>query len=395
MMPNPEGEGHPLDGIRVLDFTRVLAGPYCTALLADLGADIIKIEPPQGDDYRHVGPFHADRSSALFEAVNRGKRSVVLDLRQPAHRDLALSLARNADVVVENFRPGVADKLGIGWAALAAINPRLVYASISGFGQEGPKATRPAYDIVVQAMSGIMAVTGSPEGPSTMIGESIADVVAGLFGSWAILAALVERTRTGRGRYLDVAMLDSMLAFQPIIVARCLATGQAPQRVGNRHALSAPFGAFLAKDGEYVLAVLNTKLFHSLANLIGRPDLKSDERFASDEMRLTNEAALRQAIEAWSGALPVSEVVSRLVEAGVPAATVLDTAEALAACREEGRAATQDVERAGIGRMEVPEQPVRFAGASRGGLKAAPALGEDSRSVLADPLRAWRRSDVR
>ena len=163
--------GKPLDGLRVLDFTRVLSGPYCTALLADLGADVLKIEPPQGDDYRHIGPFYRDGSSALFETVNRGKRSVVLDLSDPAHRDLALDLAADADVMVENFRPGVADKLGIGWEPVKARNARIVYASISGFGQDGPNARRPAYDIVLQALSGIMSVTGEPQGTPTLIGE--------------------------------------------------------------------------------------------------------------------------------------------------------------------------------------------------------------------------------
>src|SRR4051812_44507876 len=172
----------PLEGLRVLDFTRVLSGPYCTALLADLGADVLKIEPPQGDDYRHIGPFHNDGSSALFETVNRGKRSVVLDLAQPRDRELALSLSTDADVVIENFRPGVADKLGIGFTEMKKRNKRIVYASISGFGQDGPNARRPAYDIVLQALTGIMSVTGEPDGAPTLIGESIADVVTGLFG---------------------------------------------------------------------------------------------------------------------------------------------------------------------------------------------------------------------
>lgn len=388
--PPPGEGGRPLDGIRVLDFTRVLAGPYCTALLADLGADVIKVEPPQGDDYRHVGPFHAGGQSVLFETVNRGKRSIVLDLAQPGDRDLAVSLARGADVVVENFRPGVADKLGIGAAALQALNPALVYASISGFGQEGARARRPAYDIVVQALSGIMAVTGEPDGQATLIGESIGDVTAGLFGSWAILAALVERARTGKGRQIDVSMFDSMLALQPIIVGRCLASGEAPMRVGNRHALSAPFGAFRASDGDYVLAVLNNKLFHALADLIGQPDLKSDPRFADDPLRLANETALRARIEDWSGALTVEAAVAALVDAGIPAAAVQNTAEALAAAAADGRPVTQRVEHPQLGPMDVPEQPARFSGASRGGLSAAPALGEHAAEIAAAPHAAWR-----
>lgn len=382
----------PLQGVRVLDFTRVLAGPYCTALLADLGADVLKVEPPQGDDYRHIGPFHEDRSSALFEAINRGKRGIVLDLATEAHRRIALDLSADADVVVENFRPGVAAKLGIGWEALSRLNPRLVYASISGFGQDGPNAARPAYDIVVQAMSGIMSVTGDPNGPPTLIGESIADVVSGLFGSWSILAALVERNRTGQGRRIDVAMFDAMMALQPLIVARCLATGMPPQRVGNRHALSAPFGAFAARDGAFVLAVLNGKLFATLAGIIGQPGLAAEPRFASDALRLENEAELRRIIEAWSGTMTASEAVSVLVAAGVPAAEVTDTAQALASPQAAARPVTQEVEHPRLGRLAVPEQPVRFAGASRGGLKPAPRLGEHTDAVLADPARAWASS---
>ena len=216
----------PLSTIKILDFTRVLSGPYCTAMLADIGADVVKIEPPQGDDYRHIGPFLEDGSSALFATVNRGKRSVVLDLNNDADRAVALKLAGDADVLVENFRPGVAAKLGIGYEALSIINPKLIYASISGFGQTGPMAQRPAYDIIVQAMSGIMSVTGEPNGPPTLIGESVADVVSGLSASWAILAALNQRHFTGFGQHLDISMQSSMLALQPLVAARLFASGK-------------------------------------------------------------------------------------------------------------------------------------------------------------------------
>ncbi|MFK0691263.1 CaiB/BaiF CoA transferase family protein [Mesorhizobium sp. IMUNJ 23033] len=373
----------PLAGMRVLDFTRVLAGPYCTALLADLGADVIKVEPPAGDDYRHVGPF-IEGESALFLAINRGKRSIALDLAQPADLAIAQALAAKSDVVVENFRPGVADKLGIGWKKLSEINPKLVYASISGFGQEGALAVRPAYDIVLQAMSGIMSVTGSPDGPPTLVGESIADVIAGLFGSWSILAALVERQRTGTGRHIDLAMFDAMIAIQPLVVARYLASGNAPHRVGNRHALSAPFGAFQARDGMFVLAVLNNKLFGILAEHIGRPDLTGDERFRSDSDRLANEPALRAAIEGWSSALTVSEAVTALVAAGVPAAEIQDMADALTSPHAQMRGLLQDTRHPLLGVMRVPEQPARFSGVPRGGIAPAPGLNADRLDILAE-----------
>jgi CoA:oxalate CoA-transferase len=318
----------PLHNLKVLDLTRVLAGPYCTALLVENGASIIKIEPPTGDDYRHIGPFFAGGESALFAEVNQGKRSIVLDLALESDLQVALALARDADVFVENFRPGVAAKLGLGFAALHAINPKLVYASISGFGQTGDMAKRPAYDIIVQAMSGIMSVTGAADGPPTLIGESIGDVAAGLFSYNAILTALYQRQQTGLGQHLDVSMLESMLRLQPLIAARLQATDVTPTRVGNRHALSAPFGVFEARDACFVLAVLNDKLFKGLADVMGQPELFADPLFLNDSLRLKNEATLRNAIEAWSKRSHAADVVEILIAAGIPAAQVLDAKQA-------------------------------------------------------------------
>ena len=316
--PLPTG---PLAGLRIVDFTRVLSGPFCTALLADLGAEVIKVEPPQGDDYRAIGPMR-NGESALFNVMNRNKHSVVLDLKLPDAQALARELCATADVVVENFRPGVAEKLGIGYAAVRAINPRVVYASISGFGQTGPAAHRPAYDIVLQAMSGLMEATGSPDGPPTLVGEAVSDVVSGLFASWGVLAALLGRERNGQGTHVDVAMLDATLAFTATSVSRFLFTGRNPVRVGNRHPLSAPFGVYAAADGHYVLAVLNNKLFAQLCAVIGQPALAHDARFATDELRSLNEPALRAAIEAWSDTLTVDQVVSHLEAAAVPTAPI-------------------------------------------------------------------------
>jgi CoA:oxalate CoA-transferase len=370
----------PLAGIRVLDFTRVLAGPYCTALLADLGADIVKVEPPQGDDYRHIGPF-IEGESALFLAVNRGKRSIVLDLGKPDDLHVALALADRADVVVENFRPGVADKLGIGWKALSSRNPGLVYASISGFGQTGPMARQPAYDIIVQALSGIMTVTGAPDGEPTLIGESIADVVAGLYASWAVLAALVRKGRSGQGCHIDIGMLDAMIAVQPLVVARYLASGVAPKRVGNRHPLSAPFGVYRAADEPFVLAVLNEKLFAALAALIGRPDLASDPRFATDSERSLNEPVLKAAIEAWSAQLPAAAAVATLTAGGIPAACIQSIAQALSSDQVAMRGLLQDVSHPALGALRVPQQPVHFGGLPRGCSAPAPRLDEHGADI--------------
>jgi CoA:oxalate CoA-transferase len=377
---NSQAVSLPLAGIRVLDFTRVLAGPYCTALLADVGAEVIKVEPPGGDDYRHIGPFR-DGESLLFQAVNRGKLSIMLDLTSVADRRVALDLAASADAVVENFRPGVADKLGVGFEALSGANPRLVYASVSGFGQTGPQASRPAYDIIIQALSGIMSVTGDPGRDPTLVGESICDVAAGLFASWAILVALHERERTGRGRRIDLAMLDAMIALQPLVVARFLATGRAPTRVGNRHALSAPFGVFRTADGPIVIAVLNDKLMRALCALIGHPDLHKDARFATDSARLENEAALRAVIEGWTLTRSKAKAVDELTQAGVPAAVIQDIAEALGSPEAAGRELLCEVEHPKLGKIRLPQQPAHFVGLERSVTRPAPGLGEHTREI--------------
>jgi CoA:oxalate CoA-transferase len=352
----------PLSQIKVLDFTRVLAGPYCTAMLAEQGADVIKIEPPAGDDYRHIGPFLQDGSSSLFDKVNHGKRSITLDLAKEDDRAIALALAAEADVLVENFRPGVTAKLGIGFEALHKRNQKLIYASISGFGQSGPMAHRPAYDIIIQAMSGIMSVTGEPDGPPTLIGESIADVTAGVFATNAILTALIQRGLTGLGQHLDISMLDSMLKLQPLIAARLHATGKTPTRVGNRHGISAPFGAFQAQDGTFVLAVLNDKLFKALAAVIGKPETISDLRFANDPSRFENEAALRSLIQNWSKKITTAQAVEALLNAGVPAAEVLDAKQALAYARPSAN------------------------------LAPAPKLDEHGSAIRSNPANAWNKS---
>ena len=329
----------PLHGLKVLDLTRVLAGPYCTAMLAENGADVVKIEPPSGDDYRHIGPFTKEGPSGLFEQVNRGKRSIMLDFAKHEDLQIALSLGKEADILVENFRPGVTAKLGIGFEALHVINPKLIYASISGFGQTGDMAKRPAYDIIVQAMSGIMAVTGSPDGPPTLIGESIGDVTAGLFAYNAIMTALYQRHSTGIGQHLDISMLESMLQLQPLVAARLRATGITPTRVGNRHALSSPFGVFEAKDANFVLAVLNDKLFKGLCDVIRQPDLFLNPLYASDPLRLCNETTLRNAIQIWSKSVTATEAVATLVAAGIPAAEVLDALQAQALARPKAQLA--------------------------------------------------------
>ncbi len=374
------GDG-PLTGFRVVDFTRVLSGPFCTALLADLGAEVIKVEPPQGDDYRAIGPMR-NGHSALFSVMNRNKRSVVLDLKQSEALVLAKNLCAHADVVVENFRPGVAQKLGIGYQEIRSLNPGVVYASISGFGQTGPAAHRPAYDIVLQAMTGLMEATGSPDGPPTLVGEAVSDVVSGLFASWGILAALLARARTGQGTHVDVSMLDSTLAFTATSVSRYLFTGKSPVRVGNRHPLSAPFGVYAAADGHYVLAVLNNKLFGKLCELLGQPELADDPRFCSDEERSRHEPALRAAIEAWSAQLTVEEVVQRLEAGAVPVAPILNIEQALQSPQSAHRGLLQSAEDSELPGLRLPVQPLKFSAYSQTKVSRAPRLGEHTDVTL-------------
>lgn len=371
----------PLQGIRVLDLSRVLAGPYATALLADLGAEIIKLEPPQGDDYRHIGPFK-DGESALFTLNNRGKRSLALDLKTPADLALAQAIAARVDVVVENFRPGVAARLGLGAEELRAANPRLIYCSISGFGQDGPFRDLPAYDLVVQAMSGLMAGTGEEGGAPLKTGESIADLLAGLFASWSIMAALVGRNATGQGATLDVAMYDALFSMLTTSHALHLYAGVLPQRVGNRHPLSTPFGCFATSDGQVVIAVLNGRQFATLARLIGAPEAAEDPRFASDESRTAHEPALKALIEHWSRGLTTEAAVAALAAAGLPAAPIWDIAEAGSNDHAVARGLVSLLPHPVLGLAPTVGQPVRFDGEKPVAGGSAPSLGGDLEAIL-------------
>jgi len=371
----------PLSGIKVLDLSRVLAGPYCTALLADLGAEVIKLEPPTGDDYRHVGPFK-NGESALFTLNNRGKKSIALDLKSPADLELAQALAARVDVVVENFRPGVAARLGLGAEALRKANPRLIYCSISGFGQEGPFKDLPAYDLVVQAMSGLMAATGEEGGAPLKTGESIADLIAGLFASWSIMAALVQRNATGQGATLDISMYDALFSMLTTSHAQHFYDGVLPGRVGNRHPLSTPFGCFRTSDGQVVIAVLNGGQFQRLAGLVGKPEIADDPRFATDSSRTEHEPALRALIEEWSGELTTEEAVAALSAQGLPTAPIWNIAQAANNEHAAARGLVSQLAHPVLGKAPVVGQPVRFDGAKPVAATAAPRLGGDMEAVL-------------
>jgi CoA:oxalate CoA-transferase len=319
----------PFSGLLMIDLTRVLAGPFCTMLLAELGARVVKVENPDGgDDARTFEPFHEGKS-AYFSSLNRGKESIALDLKDAADRAVFLDLVRRGDVVVENFRPGTLDRLGLGYDHLREINPRLIYAAVSGFGHTGPWSRKPAYDLIVQALGGLMSVTGQPGGPPTKAGTSIGDITGGLFTAVGIASALYHRERTGQGMKVDVSMLDGQIAILESAVMRYAVTGQAPDPIGNRHPSIAPFEPYATADRPLVVACGNDALFGRLCQALGRPDLTSDPRFRTNPERVRNVEALKDALEAVLRTAPATHWVAVLEAAGVPCSPVQTVADAV------------------------------------------------------------------
>jgi CoA:oxalate CoA-transferase len=321
----PDG---PLAGAVVIDLTRVLAGPFCTMMLAELGARVIKVEPPGGDDSRQFAPF-IDGQSGYFASLNRGKESIALDLKAAADRDAFLPLVRKGDVLVENYRPGTLDRLGLGYDRLREVNPRLICASVSGFGQTGPWAGRPAYDLIVQALGGLMSVTGYPDGPPTKAGTSIGDLTGGLFLLAGVCSALYHRERTGAGLRVDVSLLDGQIAILESAVVRCANTGQTPERIGNRHPAITPFQAYATADRPLVIAAGNDALFGRLCEALGLPGLATDPRFISNRARTENASDLQAVLEEVLCRRAAADWLAVLEGAGVPCAVVQDVAEAL------------------------------------------------------------------
>ncbi|MEN0614454.1 CoA transferase [Klebsiella indica] len=375
-----------LHGIRVLDLSRVLAGPWCASLLNDLGAEVIKIEMPgSGDDSRHFTP-HIGGESSYFMQLNHGKKSVTLNLKNPQGLAILKQLVASADVLVENFRPGVTARLGIDYPTLQAINPRLVYVSISGFGQQGPLAHKPAYDHIIQAIGGIMQVTGWADGEPTRVGDAIGDVVAGLYGSWAVLAALLQRGINGKGQHLDVSMLDTMVTLQMVSLIQWIGGQPAAGRLGNAHPISAPMDSYRAQDGYIVIAVANDKLFRQLAEAMEYPALMDDTRFASDPQRLAHQQELREVIECWLATKTISQAQAILDIAGVPASPVLRLDQILASDYARQRQLVKQVEHPQAGNIAIVPQPVKMSGASGEPALLPPLLGEHTHAVLRDIL---------
>jgi CoA:oxalate CoA-transferase len=375
-----------LSGITVLDLSRVLAGPYAAMLLSDLGAAVIKVENPAGgDEARGFGPF-VNGVSGYFVSVNRGKRGITLDLRHPRGREVFLGLAKKADVVVENFRTGVMERLGIGHEILSAANPRLVYLSLSGFGRTGPQAPDPAYDMIIQGMSGIMSVTGEPCGRPVRVGTSIGDLSAALFGVIGVVLALFRRERTGVGGFVDIAMLDSLFSLLENAVMRASVEGVPPGPLGTRHSTIAPFDVYPTKDGAIVLCAGNDALWGKFADAAERPEMKEDGRFATNRLRCENVEEMTAVIGGILSKRTSAEWLACLSAADVPAGPLNSVADAMREPQIAARGMFMDVVQPGAGRLSVAGTPVRIDGAAPPPSRPAPALGEHTEQVLKELL---------
>jgi crotonobetainyl-CoA:carnitine CoA-transferase CaiB-like acyl-CoA transferase len=373
----------PLDGITVLDFTRVLSGPYCTMQLADMGARVIKLEQPgKGDDTRAWGPPFVNGESAYFLSINRNKESLTLDLKNAAAARVIDALLDKADVLVENFRPGTMARLGLGYEQLAQRFPRLVYCSISGFGQTGPRSMEPGYDAVVQAEGGLMSITGAEGGRPFRLGVAISDIVSGMFATQGIAFALLVRERTGRGQLVDVAMLDATVALLTYQAGIYFATGRTPGRMGNRHPTIVPYETFEASDGEFVIAVGNDEQWRRFCTVAGLEALAADERFATNQARVASYTALRPLLDERLRVRTRAEWVDRLRPAGVPCGSVRDVAEVLEDPQIDARGMVQEIEHAVAGAMRVTGVPIKLSSTPGSVRTPPPELGEHTMGIL-------------
>jgi len=372
-----------LDGLVVLDLTRVLSGPYCTMMLADLGARVIKIEQPgRGDDTRAWGPPFVGSESAYFLSINRNKQSVTLNLKDARGRALLDRLIDRADVLVENFRPGTMDRLGLAYDAVSKRWPRLVCCSISGFGQTGPRRDEPGYDAVVQAEGGLMSITGDPDGPPFRLGVAVSDIVTGMLAAQGITAALFARERTGRGQVVDIAMLDSTVALLTYQAASYFATGTPPIRMGNRHPTIVPYETFGAADGEFVLAVGNDDLWRRFCRVTGLDDLADDPRFATNRDRVEHYQELRPALNDRLRTRPRAEWIAELKAEGVPCGSVRDIGQVLQDPQLHDRDMLATVAHATLGSVRVLGTPVKLSDTPGTVRTAPPVLGQHTDQIL-------------
>jgi crotonobetainyl-CoA:carnitine CoA-transferase CaiB-like acyl-CoA transferase len=372
----------PLDDLTVVDLTRALAGPYCTTMLGDLGARVIKIESPDGgDDTRGWGPPFVDGESAYFLSINRNKESAVLNLKHPRGRDLLLRLIRGADVLVENFRPGTMDRLGLGYAAVHEAAPRLVYCSISGFGQTGPYRERPAYDLIVQGMGGLMGITGEADGPPMRVGVAVADICAGMFAAYGILAALRVRDRTGRGQWVDAAMLDGQVAWMTYMAANYFATGEDPVRVGSAHLNLVPYQPFPTLDGFINVTIGSEGLWQRFCGALGLA-IAADPRFATNAARVAHRRELLDILTPEFARRTTAECVSCLLDAGVPAGPIYRMHEVMDDPQVRHREMVVEIDHPRAGRVRVNGVPLKFSETPGAVVSPPPALGEHTETVL-------------
>jgi crotonobetainyl-CoA:carnitine CoA-transferase CaiB-like acyl-CoA transferase len=389
----------PLEGITVLDLTRVLSGPYCTMLLADMGARVIKIEQPgRGDDTRAWGPPFVNGESAYFMSINRNKESVTLDFKQPAGCAILEQLAATADVLVENFRPGTLKKVGFDYESVAAKHPRLVYCSVSGFGQTGPRSKEPGYDAVMQGEGGLMSITGPADGPPYRLGVAIADIVSGMFAAYGVAMALFARERTGRGQQVDLAMLDAVTALLTYQAGNFFATGTPPGRLGNRHPSIVPYEVFAASDGDFVLAVGNDEQWKKFCAVA---ELPADDRFATNRQRVTGYDRLRPIAADALKSHTRGYWIERLGAAGVPCGSVRNLKEVFDDAQLAARDMIARVEHASAGQVQLLGVPVKLSDTPGAVRMPPPTLGQHTDAVLkgdlrlgADAIAALRRQSV-
>ena len=373
----------PLGGTTVLDFTRVLSGPYCTMQLGDLGARVIKIEQPgRGDDTRSWGPPFIAGESAYFLSINRNKESVALDLKDGRTKPIVDALLARADVVVENFRPGTLERLGWGYATVASRHPRIVYCSISGFGQTGPRRVQAGYDAMMQGEAGLMSITGPADGPPYRLGVAIGDIATGMFAVQAVLAALFARERTGCGQLVDIAMLDSVTALLTYQASIAFATGETPTRTGNRHPSIAPYDTFDAADGPFVLSVGNDDQFARLTQVIANPELAVDPRFATNSNRVRHYDELRGVLTLAFSSWKRAELLATLSDVGVPASAVRTVTEALADPQIAAREMIIPLEHVAAGAIRVLGSPLKLSATPVTVRLPPPALGQHTSAVL-------------
>lgn len=374
----------PLHGITVLDLTRVLSGPYCTMMLADMGARVIKVEQPRkGDDTRGWGPPFVNGESSYFLSINRNKESVTLDFKHPDGRELLDRLIATADVLVENFRPGTLDKLGLDAATLTARHPRLVYCSISGFGHSGPRRKEAGYDAVMQAEGGLMSITGSADGTPYRLGVAIADIVSGMFAAQGITAALYVRERSGKGQAVDIAMLDSVIALLSYQAGIYFANNAAPPRLGNRHPTIVPYETFRASDGDFVVAVGNDDQWRRFCGVTGFPE---EPRYATNRERVTNYADLKPALDALLGTGTRAHWIDRLKASGVPCGSVRDLHEVFSDPQTIARDMLVELEHATAGLLKMTGTPLKFSDTPGSVRTPPPLLGEHTHAVLSRDL---------